>query len=104
MCRQFDPRHQQRRFSLATGSQPESTSTTAPRTSAAMAPPDNSTATLEPLSGKQNMPANEGESANQDAKLAELLSRIQQITSPDTRKNSPPTPAAAATAATAAGP
>ena len=65
-----------------------------------MASLDNSTATLDPLIGKQSVPANEGESANQDAKLAELLSRIQQITSPDTRMSAPPipTPAPAAVA------
>jgi DNA-binding PadR family transcriptional regulator len=72
-----------------------------------MAVSNNSTATLDPQSGKQSVPADkdprnsaaprssasEGEgNPNQDAKLAELLSRIQQITSTDTRNGAPPTP------------
>ncbi len=60
-----------------------------------MSATESSTATLDPLS----------DSANQDAKLAELLSRIQQITSPETRKNTPPPPAPSAAAGpSAAGP
>lgn len=68
---------------------------------------NNSTATLDPQSGKQSLPADkdprnsaaprssasEGDgNPNQDAKLAELLSRIQQITATDTRNGAPPTP------------
>ena len=70
-----------------------------------MATSDNSTAILGLLGGKRIAPverdpwnsaaaqpsALEGEgSPEQDAKLAELLSRIQQMTSPDTRKTAPP--------------
>jgi len=83
-----------------------------------MAVSNNLTATLDPQSGKQSVlaekdprnsaaprsSANEGEgNPNQDAKLAELLSRIQQITTTDTRNGAPPTPTPVSVPAAAAG-
>ncbi|MFN0019322.1 MAG: AAA family ATPase [Pirellulaceae bacterium] len=80
-----------------------------------MSTADNSNAILGLLSGKRVTPVEkapwnpatarptedqgaEESSLEQDAKLTELLSRIQQMTSPDPRKSSPPSTIPAATA------